>query len=138
MTSPILLSRSPHFASSRWIIAAYSSGVLGIGSPPSDTMRLLISSERDDRAHFLVDAIDDRTRRAGGRSDRVIEHRLEARQPASAAVGTSGNAAERFGDATAIALIFPAWILPSAGAIVLKASVTWPPTRSLVSGPVPL
>src|SRR5262249_17383185 len=46
--------------------------------------------------------------------------------------------AERVGAATAIARKRPASMLPIAGGIVLKPTATWPPTRSFVSGPVPL
>src|SRR5262249_198309 len=49
-------------------------------------------------------------------------------------VGTSGIRLKRTGPAVAIARRFPACKLPMAGASTLKATGTWPPMRSLVSG----
>src|SRR5215472_17841668 len=42
---PSFLISASHFPSSRSMLAAYSSGELAIGSPPSATMRLLTSSD---------------------------------------------------------------------------------------------
>ena len=58
--------------------------------------------------------------------------------PDSAKVGTSGKRPVRVGLATAIARSLPAWILPSAGGITPNATGTWPPSRSFITGAVPL
>ena len=54
-------------------------------------------------------------RRAGRRDDAVMQHRLEARQAASATVGRSGNTGERFGPVTASARTLPSLAMPMAG-----------------------
>ena len=56
----------------------------------------------------------------------------------SAIAGTSGSAGLRSRLATPSARILPAWIGDMTAVIWSKANATWPPIRSLSSGPVPL
>jgi hypothetical protein len=58
--------------------------------------------------------------------------------PASASVGTSGNAEERLPVVTASARSLPALMCGSTGVTVSNDIVTWPPIRSVTSGPLPL
>ena len=59
-------------------------------------------------------------------------------KPASATVGTLGSAGMRWGDETAIALIWPARIWASTAGMPVNKACTWPATRSLTAGAVPL
>ena len=59
-------------------------------------------------------------------------------RPASSSVGTSGSADERLAVVTASARSLPALMCGSTGVIVSKDIVTWPPSRSVASGPLPL
>ncbi|MNS53027.1 hypothetical protein D3C72_857700 [compost metagenome] len=59
-------------------------------------------------------------------------------RPASAAVGTSGNASTRAGVVTANARSLPALMLPCAAGTVSIMLNTWPPIRSVMAGPLPL
>jgi hypothetical protein len=57
---------------------------------------------------------------------------------ASDSVGTSGSAAERFAVVTASARSFPDLMCGSDGGTVSNIMCTWPPTRSVTAGPLPL
>ena len=59
-------------------------------------------------------------------------------RPTSASVGTSGRADERRPVLTASARSLPALMWGSTGVMVSKDRVTCPPSRSVVSGPLPL
>ena len=58
--------------------------------------------------------------------------------PNSSKVGTSGSSENRFLLVTATARNLPAWILPSAGGSTPNAIGTCPPSRSFITGAVPL
>src|SRR5690349_22578196 len=55
--------------------------------------------------------------------------------PASSMVGTSGNAAERDIEVTAIGRILPPFTAPTAGPSEENSIGTWPPIRSVIAGP---
>ena len=59
-------------------------------------------------------------------------------RPASSSVGTSGSADERLAVVTASARSLPALMCGSTGVMVSNDIVIWPPSRSVVSGPLPL
>ncbi|MNS52612.1 hypothetical protein D3C72_853330 [compost metagenome] len=59
-------------------------------------------------------------------------------RPASSMVGTSGSTLERLAVVTASARSLPALMCGSTGVSVSKDMVTCPPSRSVVSGPLPL
>ena len=126
---------SDHLASSAAMSAAYSSGLTGSASAPSSASRRLHVLGRERGVQRRVELFDHRPRRAGRRDDAVVQHRLVARQAASATVGRSGNSAERLPPVTASArTLLPSCASPTALAIVLKIMVTWPPTRSFSAG----
>src|SRR5262249_44478058 len=137
--SPSFLISSAHFASSRSRLAAYSSGVLASGSVPSATRRLRMSSDE------IILRSSALTRRLCGGGARpaapAVPHHGPAGEPAGrapAGAGPLGWPVRRAGGVAGGGRSLPASMLPIVAGIVLKPSGTWPPSRSLVSGPVPL
>ncbi|MCY1384855.1 hypothetical protein D9M69_731570 [compost metagenome] len=59
-------------------------------------------------------------------------------RPASSIVGTSGSAAERLFVVTTSARSLPLWMCASTGVTVSNDMSICPPSRSVVSGPLPL
>src|SRR6516165_641174 len=73
-----------HLPSSRTMLAAYSSGVLAIGSPPSATICFLISSDSMIERSSLLSRS---TMGRGRRRQPVVLQRLEAGQPGLSGCG---------------------------------------------------
>ena len=76
--------------------------------------------------------------RAGRRREPVPAGHLEAGTPLSIMVGRSGASAERFGEVTASARIFPACASGRIATVGPNIICTWPPTRSVVACAAPL
>ena len=117
---PSFLISADHFASSRSMSAAYSSGLDGSGSPPSAAMRARDLGEVDELAQFRVEPRDDRLRRAGRRQQPVVQHRLEARQARLDEGRHVGKQARARRPGSRDGAQVPACRLPIAGASTLK------------------
>ena len=94
----------------------------------------------DQLAQLRVELVDDRPRRAGRRQQRrSAAPTSKPGSPDSSTVGTSGSRLKRsvavHGDRRAACR--PAR-LPIAGGSTPNATGTWPPSRSFISGAVPL
>ena len=58
--------------------------------------------------------------------------------PASATVGTSGSSGSRLAPVTASARSFPALMCGKAEGMLSNIIITWPPSRSVIAGALPL
>jgi len=95
-----------HFALSERTKAANCSGGVaddfGAVSTPVFSRRAVVGLD-----DFAVEDLQDRLRGSGGREEGRSTRCLDAREPASAVVGTSGRSRERDGPATASCAQFP-------------------------------
>ena len=92
----------------------------------------------DDLHHLGVQPGHDVLRRGRRREHAEPGADVEALEPASSRVGTSGSADERLAVVTASARSLPLLMCCSTGVTVSNDIVIWPPSRSVASGPLPL
>src|SRR5262245_15944690 len=135
--APDFLTTADHLVSSRSMVAAYSSGVVGRGSVPSLAMRSMVSGAASaSRSAVLSLAMIG----AGVPAGATIPYCSTTSKPgraASATVGTSGKAGERLALVTASARTLPSRTSPIADGSDDMYMATWPPSRSVSAGPVP-
>src|SRR5262245_9901145 len=125
-----------HFSVSSAVNLPNSAGVIGMGTPPSSAMRVLIvGSANAARTVGLMVA----TMSVGVFLGAQRAYHWLASKPGStsATIGTSGNASEREAVVTASARSLLAFIYSIAAGMVAKISCTWPPIRSVSAGPSP-